>query len=80
MTYEYTFLVTTMELLPGVESLTADEITHGFTQQLQGLAPSMSQYIQEASGGPWEAVSHSVTRLGSNLVITLMLRAEASGT
>ena len=78
MHYEYTFLVTTMELEPEVADLTADEMSHGFTQQLQALAPSMSQYIQEASGGPWEAVSHSITRLDSNLVITLMLRTEAN--
>ena len=78
MPYKYTFLVTTMALHPETAELTADEINDGFTERLGGLAPSMSQYIQQAPEGPWEAISHSLTRLDNNLVITLMLRAEAN--
>ena len=78
MPYKYTFLVTNMELQPGLTELSAEELGQGLAQQFGGLGPNISQYIQQVPEGPWEAISHSVTRLDSHLVISLMLRAEAT--
>ena len=76
MPYKYSFLVTTIELEPGIGDLTSEEISHGFTQEFGSLGPAISQDMQQVTGGPWEAISHSVTGVERHLVITVMLRGE----
>ncbi len=76
MSHKYTFLVSSLELDPSVADLTPEEIQHGFNQAMGGFGQSISTSIQQVPEGPWEAVSHSVTRLENHLVITVMLRGD----
>jgi hypothetical protein len=78
MPYKYTFIVTTLELQPGIQDLTSEEFVPELAQQFGGMGPSLSQYIQQIPEGPWEAISHSVTRLDRHFVVSLMLRGEDS--
>jgi hypothetical protein len=72
---EYGFVVQTIEIKPGMEDATADQMS-------QTMAMGLNQTVQSASkgmnnlpgGGTGEILSHNITRIGSHLVVSFLFR------
>jgi hypothetical protein len=72
---EYGIIVQTVEIKPDMQDATADEIS-------QSMVVGLNQILQKASKGlsnlpngkKGEIVSHSLTRIGRHLVLSILFR------
>ena len=74
MEYEYTFLVETVAITPGIADLSPDEFSQELATGLGHLGQSMTKSIPTLPKGGWEIVSHSVTRIDRHLTATFLIR------
>ena len=72
--YEYGFIVNTLELKIGLADATSEEVSQGMALALSDLAKSLSKAVQTAPQGPWEIVSHDLTRIDRHLIVTFLSR------
>ena len=72
---EYGFIVQTIEIKPGTEDATADQVSQtmamGLNKTVQGASKGLSNL---PGGGNGEILSHSITRNGSHLVVSFLFR------
>ena len=71
---EYSSLVTSIELRPGIEDASTDQINASIAQAFGQVVKTGREGMEKLEGGGWEIVSHSVVRIQSHLVVTLILR------
>ena len=71
---EYSVIVTSIDLLPGIEDASKDDINAGLTQSLSQVVQKAAQGIRSLPEGDWEIVSHDLTRLQSHLIVSLLIR------
>ncbi len=72
--YAYSMMVKSVDLKPEITEMKADQISLSLTTILGQLAVNMGKSIPKLPDGGWEAVSHSVTRIGGALSVTILLR------
>lgn len=77
MNYEYGFLVQTGTLTAGLADASSEEMGRGFAQLFGPLAERVSNAIRAYPNGPWEIVSHDITRIDRHLVVTFLIRRQS---
>jgi hypothetical protein len=77
---EYGFIVQTIEIKPEADDADSNEVG-------KSMAIGMNQFVQKAArslpnlrGGGWEIASHSLTRVGKHMIISLLIRREKPAT
>ncbi len=70
---EYGFIIQTIDIKPGTEDATADELSQtmaiGLNKVVQSAAKGLSNL---PGGGSGEILSHNLTRIGSHLVVSFL--------
>jgi len=72
--YDYGFLVQTAALNVDLADLTSDEVASSLSPLLGQLGERISRAIRAYPNGPWEIVSHDITRLERHVVVTFLIR------
>jgi hypothetical protein len=72
---EYGFIVQTIDIKPGMEDATADELSQSMAIGLNKVLQSASQGLNNLpNGGHGEILSHTLTRIGGHLVVSFLFR------
>ena len=80
MAYEYTFLSQIQPVILEMADLNAEEFNAQLSLVLKDIAGDVTKAIQTLPDGPWEAVSHSLTRFENHLIVTVLIRRELPST
>ena len=73
MPYEYSFIVNTLTIKPGMADQTSNEVSQELGKALLSFALPLKQAANIPPGG-WDVISHDVTRIDRHLVVTFLLR------
>ena len=72
---EYGFMVQTIVIKPEMEDATADELSRDMSIGLNKIVQSAQKGLSNLpGGGNAEILSHSITRMGAKLVVSLLFR------
>ena len=71
---EYSMMVQTMQLQPGMSDATGEEVGKSLAVALGQIVKTVSTASQKLEGGGWEIVSHELTRIDRHLVVSFLLR------
>ena len=74
MNYEYTFMASTIALKDGYQQAPVEELAQGIGAALGGFGTTLSDALPQWGGGGWDTVSHAVTKIEDNLILTVFLR------
>ena len=74
--YEYSFMVQTAELNPGIVDMTTEQVGQGLAVSLMPVVQRASNAIQSLPPGGWEVVSHDLTRIDRHLILSFLLRRQ----
>ena len=72
--YDYGFLVQTATLTNELADQTSDEVASTLTPLFGQLSERISRAVRAYPNGPWEIVSHDITRLERHVVVTFLIR------
>jgi hypothetical protein len=70
---EYSIMVHTIQLKPGIGDATSDEVSQGLTIALAQVIQTVGKAAQSLEGGGWDVISHEITRLDRHVVISFLL-------
>ena len=74
MSYEYTFMASTIALKDGYQQAPGEDLAQGIGAAMGGFGTTLSDALPQWGGGSWDTVSHDVTKIGDNLILTVFLR------
>ena len=76
MAYKYTFMSEIQTVVLGMRDLTSEEFNEKLSEGLGKVGDDVTKSMESLEGGPWEAVSHSLTRFENHLIVTVLIRHE----
>jgi len=74
---QYGFIVQTIDVKPEADDAPANEVSKGLALGLNRLAQNASKGLKDLQGGGWEIASHSLTRVGKHMVVSMLIKREA---
>jgi hypothetical protein len=74
---EYGFVVNTIEIKPEVDDAGPEEVSKLIAVKLNQIAAQASKGLRNLRGGGWEIKSHTLTRVGKHLVVSMLVSREA---
>ena len=75
---EYGFIVHTIEIKPDADDASPEEISKMIAVRLNQIVQKASKGLQTLRGGGWRITSHTITRVGKNMVVSMMISREAT--
>jgi len=73
---EYSMMVQTAELKPGIADMTTNEVSQSLSQAFGQAVSKAAQGANTVAGGGWEILSHEITRLDRHLVVSFLLKRD----
>ena len=70
---EYNTVSSCILLKHNIENATAEEMGESVNKALYQAVQSTAKELK-AQGGGWKIISHEITRLGNNLIVSFLLR------
>ena len=77
MNFTYGFIFDSVRLPADFIETSAEQLIRGVGISLQTSPNKINQRILELPPGNWEVLSHSITALGQNLLISYLIRRPA---
>ncbi len=74
---EYGFIVHTVEIKPEADDASPQDISKDIAVRLNQIVQKAAKGLQTLRGGGWVITSHTLTRVGKNMVISMLIVREA---
>lgn len=72
--YDYQLFANPHPLAPGTDKMSTEELTVGLTTALAPMVGQIGETLDSLDGGGWEIVSHELTKIENNLILTFLVR------
>ena len=77
---EYGFIVHTVEIKPEADEASPQDISKDIAIRLNQIVQKASKNLQTLRGGGWVINSHTLTRVGKHMVVSMLISREAPAT
>ena len=74
---EYGFIVHTVEIKPEADDASPQDISKDIAVRLNQIVQKAARGLQTLRGGGWAIVSHTLTRVGKNMVVSMLISRDA---
>ena len=74
---EYGFVVHTIEIKPEADDASPEEVSKMIALGLNQIVQKAAKGLQTLRGGGWMINSHTLTRVGKNMVLSMLISRNA---
>jgi hypothetical protein len=77
---EYGFVVHTLEIKPEADDASPEDVSKMIGVRLNQVVQKAVKGLATLKGGGWVIMSHTITRIGKNMVVSMLISRQAPAT